>query len=447
MQQNKSFTNIITNIDPLFWISLFFLISVGFLGIYSASLNFANPTKYVSTQFIALIIGCVISIFLVSFNYQYYKHFRWSLYIFACLLLITVLFLGSTIKGTKGWFNFGLFSFQPVEITKIIFILVLSGFLDAHRKEVEKISNFLKCLFIMLGHVFLIMLQPDFSSTLCYFPITLVLLYIAGSKIIHLGAVILYGSLALGIPLLATFLRLNMQSGQESPLLMFLLNATSSLKIALLILLALIAIIIIIKWFLNKLKIPIGWTYPIIFLLIIIAGSFSSVIVDKSLKEYQRKRLIVFLKPTIDSRGAGYNIIQSRISIGSGRFSGKGFFKGTQTQLGFLPEQRTDFIFSVIGEEGGYILAQLTIFFYFLFIWRALVIAKNARDRYGSFVATGIAAMFAFYSIINIGMVMGCMPITGLPLPLLSYGGSSMLSSIIAIGILLSIHIRSYVRY
>ena len=103
-----------------------------------------------------------------------------------------------------------------------------------------------------------------------------------------------------------------------------------------------------------------------------------------------------------------------------------------------------DFIFSVIGEEGGYLFAQLTILFYFLFIWRALVIARTSRDRYGSFVATGIAAMFAFYSIINIGMVMGCMPITGLPLPLLSYGGSSMLSSIIAIGVLLSIKMRSY---
>ena len=448
MQQDKSFLiNIIKNIDVLFWISLLFLIMIGLVGIYSASMDNINPIKYVTTQSVALVIGIVVSIFLVGFNYQYYKHFKWPLYVFACLLLISVLFLGSTIKGTKGWFNFGLFSFQPVEITKIIFILVLSGYLDAHWKEVERLSNFCKCLLIMLGHVFLIMLQPDFSSTLCYFPITLVLLYVAGAKIIHLASIILYGSLALGIPLLATFLRLDSQLVESSPILMFLLNATQSLKTALLILLAIILIIIAVKWFLNKLKIPIGWTYPVIFLLIIIAGSFSSVIVDKSLKEYQRKRLIVFLKPTIDSRGSGYNIIQSKISIGSGGISGKGFFKGTQTHLGFLPEQRTDFIFSVVGEEGGYLFAQLTILFYFLFIWRALVIARTSRDRYGSFVATGIAAMFAFYSIINIGMVMGCMPITGLPLPLLSYGGSSMLSSIIAIGILLSIHIRSYSHY
>lgn len=448
MYSNKSFfSNFIKNIDILFWISVLFLITMGMLGIYSASLNHSNPTKYITTQGAALFIGCVISLFLAGFNYQYYKHLRWPLYVFACLLLISVLFLGSTIKGTRGWFNFGFFSFQPVEITKIIFILVLSGYLDNHWKEVEKLSNFCKCLLIMLGHVFLIMLQPDFSSTLCYFPITLVLLYVSGAKIQHLISIVLYGSLALGIPLLSTFLRLDAAAVQNSPFLMFLLNATSSLKIALIILAVMVIIIIIVKWFINKLKIRFGWTYPIIFLLIIIAGSFSSVIVDKSLKDYQRKRLIVFLKPTIDSRGSGYNIIQSRISIGSGKFSGKGFFSGTQTQLGFLPEQRTDFIFSVIGEEGGYIFAQLTILFYFLFIWRALVIAKNAKDRYGSFVATGIAAMFSFYSVINIGMVMGCMPITGLPLPLLSYGGSSMLSSVIALGILLSIHVRSYDNY
>ena len=109
-----------------------------------------------------------------------------------------------------------------------------------------------------------------------------------------------------------------------------------------------------------------------------------------------------------------------------------------------MPEQRTDFIFSVIGEEGGYVLAQLTILFYFLFIWRALVVAKQARDRFGSLVAMGIATMFAFYAIINLGMVMGLMPVTGLPLLLLSYGGSSMLSSMFAIGILISINIRRF---
>ena len=224
MRNRAFFVNILKNIDILFWISLLFLITIGMVAVYSASFNYSNPLKYVTTQSVAFLIGFILLIFLVGFNYQYYKHFRWPLYIVACLLLISVLFLGSTIKGTKGWFNFGLFSFQPVEITKIIFILVLSGYLDTNRKDIEKLSLFCKCLFIMLGHIFLIMLQPDFSSTLCYFPITLALLYIAGSKITHLVAVILYGSLAFGIPLLATFLRLDIQAVQESSFLTFLLN-------------------------------------------------------------------------------------------------------------------------------------------------------------------------------------------------------------------------------
>jgi rod shape determining protein RodA len=142
--------------------------------------------------------------------------------------------------------------------------------------------------------------------------------------------------------------------------------------------------------------------------------------------------------------GSGYNIIQSKIAIGSGRLLGKGLFAGTQSQLGFLPEQHTDFIFSVVGEEMGYAISELTLMFYFLLVWRSLIVAREARDRFGSLVATGIGTMFAFYGIINIGMVMGIMPAAGLPLPLLSYGGSSMVSSLWAIGILLSINIRRF---
>ena len=136
-----------------------------------------------------------------------------------------------------------------------------------------------------------------------------------------------------------------------------------------------------------------------------------------------------------------------RSAIGSGKLFGKGFVKGTQTQLGFLPEQHTDFIFSVVGEEGGWFFSQLVILFYLFFIWRALVISAESRDRYGSLLAVGIATMFAFYAVINIGMVMGMMPATGVPLLLMSYGGSSMLSSLFSVGILQSIYMRRHTYY
>ncbi len=438
------FTKIIKNTDVTFLVSLFYLLFMGFCAIYSAGFSGVNSSKYLTTQTAALVIGSVGMVFLASFNYQYYKHFYKFIYVCSCLLLVSVLIFGLEIKGTKGWFKFPFFSFQPVEITKIILILVLSAFIDTHWKEIKKLSVFIKTLLITFGHFAIVMLQPDFSSTLPYFPITLVLLYIAGAKVRYIFAVILYGGLAVLIPLLTTFFKLQPELLKNNKVLNFFVSAPSDWHNAAIIFGSIILIIFIIKWFLNKLRIPVGWTYLVIFLFLIFAGSFSSVVVEKSLKEYQRKRLIVFLKPEIDSRASGYNIIQSKIAIGSGQIYGKGFLKGTQTQLGFLPEQRTDFIFSVIGEEGGYIFSQLTIIFYFLFVWRALVVAKHSRDRFGSLIAAGIATMFAFSGIINMGMVMGLMPVTGLPLLLLSYGGSSMLSSMFAIGILISIHLRRF---
>ncbi len=444
MSKIKSiFVRIIDNIDLTFVISLAYLLFIGFIAIYSASSNISG-NKYITTQFVALFIGLIGMFLLVNFNYQYYKYIGKFIYLFSCILLVLVLFFGTEHKGTKGWFDLPFFSFQPVEITKLMLILSIATFIDKHWKEVTKISVFIKTLCFTIIHFLLIMLQPDFSSTLSYFPITLVMLYVAGAKLTHIFSVILYGSISVVIPLLITFFKLQPNIVQSSSILSFFVNVPSSLQSIAFISCSIILIIVLIKWFLCKIKINISWRYTIIFFCIIIAGALSSVVVNKTLKEYQRKRLIVFLNPVIDSRGAGYNIIQSKITIGSGKFSGKKFFKGQQTQLGFLPEQRTDFIFSVIGEEGGYFIAQLTLLFYFLFIWRALVVAKQAKDRFGSLVAIGIATMFAFYSVINLGMVMGLMPVTGLPLLLVSYGGSSMMSSIFAVGILVSIHIRRF---
>ena len=436
-------SRIIDKIDLTFIISLAYLLFIGFIAIYSASSNLSS-NRYITTQFVALFIGFIGMFLLVNFNYKYYKYIGKFIYLFSCILLVLVLFFGTEHKGTKGWFDLPFFSFQPVEVTKLMLILSIATFIDKHWKEVPKISEFIKTLGITIIHFLLIMLQPDFSSTLSYFPITLVMLYVAGAKLIHIFSVILYGSISVFIPLLITFFKLQPKLVQSSSILSFFVNVPSSLQSIAIIFGSIILIVVLIKWFLYKIKINISWRYIIIFFVIIVAGALSSVVVNKTLKEYQRKRLIVFLNPVIDSRGAGYNIIQSKITIGSGKFSGKKFFKGPQTQLGFLPEQRTDFIFSVIGEEGGYFIAQLTLLFYFLFIWRALVVAKQAKDRFGSLVAIGIATMFAFYAIINLGMVMGLMPVTGLPLLLLSYGGSSILSSMFAIGILISIHIRRF---
>ncbi len=160
------------------------------------------------------------------------------------------------------------------------------------------------------------------------------------------------------------------------------------------------------------------------------------------LKDYQLERLTIFLDPFSDPWGAGYHIIQSLVAIGSGESWGKGYLEGTQNQLNFLPEQHTDFIFSVIGEEFGFIGAIVLLFLFFMFVYRSLLIAGKAKDMYGTLLVTGVISMFVFQIFVNIGMTTAIMPVTGLPLPLVTYGGSSMLTNMIGIGLIINVSLR-----
>jgi rod shape determining protein RodA len=160
------------------------------------------------------------------------------------------------------------------------------------------------------------------------------------------------------------------------------------------------------------------------------------------LKDYQKQRLTVFLDPNVDPLGSGYHIIQSKIAIGSGMLFGKGLFGGTQSQLNFLPENHTDFIFAVIGEELGFVGAMIILLLYFILLYRAVKIAGVARDNFGMILATGIASMLTFHVLVNVGMTAGIMPVTGIPLPLMSYGVSSLTTNMVSIGILLNIYMR-----
>jgi rod shape determining protein RodA len=448
INQDKSFLHrLVSKIDWYLVLAIAILTGISFTAIYSAVSNCSMSFSYLYVQFLAVGIGFAGFLLLTSFSYQYYKHFDKLLYALSLALLVSVLLFGSVKRGTKGWFDFGFISFQPVEIAKIMYILVLSSFLDAKAKESKRISFLISTFVILFGHLVLIMMQPDFSSTLSYFPVTLFLLYAIGVESFYLLCIIIGVALALGIPLLETFFDMHLKIAQNETFLTKLALFLKSGNNVVYIISAVLVLIVSEWWFLWKLRIRIPIIYPVVLCVAVVLGGGASTFVKKSLKDYQRRRLVVFLDPKVDPRGSGYNVIQSKIAIGSGKVIGKGLKKGTQTQLGFLPEQHTDFIFSVICEEGGWVIAQLTLIFYFLFIWRGLVIAKESRDRYGSLVATGIATMFAFHGVINIGMVMGMMPVIGMPLLLLSYGGSSTFSSLCAIGILCSIHIRRIRRH
>ena len=160
------------------------------------------------------------------------------------------------------------------------------------------------------------------------------------------------------------------------------------------------------------------------------------------LKDYQKMRIMVFMDPNVDPLGAGYHIIQSKIAIGSGLLFGKGLFGGTQSQLNFLPENHTDFIFSVVGEELGFVGCAVLLLLYLIVLWRGIRIAQDASDTFGRLLAVGITSMIAFHVLVNVGMTMGIMPVTGIPLPLMSYGVSSLTTNVMAIAILLNIQLR-----
>jgi rod shape determining protein RodA len=175
-----------------------------------------------------------------------------------------------------------------------------------------------------------------------------------------------------------------------------------------------------------------------------LAGGAAVPLLWSFLKEYQKKRIITFFNPDLDPLGAGYHLIQSKIAMGSGGILGKGFMNGTQCKLGFLPEQQTDFIFSALGEEWGLIGSLFVIGIYFILILWGLRITVQAKDRFGAILAFGVVAMLFWHVFINIGMVLGMMPVVGIPLPLLSYGGSFILSTLIGIGLLLNVSMRRY---
>jgi rod shape determining protein RodA len=201
------------------------------------------------------------------------------------------------------------------------------------------------------------------------------------------------------------------------------------------------AIILLLVFFSTLIFVKIRWSS---LLTIGLAGGAIVPLLWNFLKEYQKKRIITFFNPDLDPLGAGYHLIQSKIAVGSGGIVGKGFMKGTQCKLGFLPEQQTDFIFSALGEEWGLIGSLFIVGLYLALILWGLRIAVQAKDRFGAILAFGVVAMLFWHVFINIGMVLGMMPVVGIPLPLLSYGGSFIISTLIGVGLLLNVSMRRY---
>lgn len=434
----------VKHFDWLLFADILILCLLGLATVYSASLRFGRPEIYLGKQLAAFSIGFGALFLLATLNYQIFSQHARVIFAFSLTLLVLVLLAGSTFKGTKAWFVIGPFAFQPSEISKLLTILVLSSWCDKNSRELRHWSGLLVPFCIVLCPVGLILLQPDFGSTLVYFPILIGILFIAGARVLYLAVIVFQGLMAAAAFFLRTVLALSPDFLETHFVWNYIYQGMSFGKEFLVIHFFLALALALLWWLARELRLRIPGFYFVCAFLMIALGWVSGSVFSRSLKDYQRKRLVVFFKPGIDPLGSGYHVIQSVVALGSGKFFGKGLFSSTQGRLGFLPEQHTDFIFSILGEELGFIVSGFVILLYLLLIWRCIAIAGDSRDRFGSLVAVGIGSMFAFYTILNLCMVMGLAPVTGLPLPFLSYGGSSLVSSLAAAGILLSIHIRRY---
>ena len=423
------------------------LLIIGTVGVLSA----ASPLPYYSAilqkHFLALGIGSILFVFGLGFNYQVFQDQSKTIYALVVLIMIAVLVFGETQRGTKGWINFPMFSFQPSEIARLGTLLVLANFLDRRAKSSHRVSYVLGAFGVTLPVMALILMEPDFSGTLPLFPMLLAMLFCGGANLAHLFAMGSYGALTLALPLFWTLLSLRPEWTSSSWFLDFFMRLREfdvPLAIAM-------GVIIVGTWIVYKIMQLLRFNAPaaifVVAAAILSTGLASGVLVDHQLKGYQRNRFVAFLVPQADPRGAAYNVRQAQVAIGSGGLWGKGVFSGTQSRLGFLPERHTDFIYAVIGEEMGFVGTMSVLALYMLLLWRIVNAARVARDRYGYLVCCGIGAVTAFYLLVNVGMCLGLVPVAGVPLPFVSYGGSNLAVTLLGMGIVGNVYSRRYAFY
>lgn len=429
-------------IDYLLVIIVTLLVALGILMIYSTGFD---PIDKVNSglfkkQMMWFVFGFILMIFVSYLNYQLLGDY--SLHIFVALivvLLFTTIF-GTPIRNTRAWLNLGFFSVQPSEFMKLGLVIVLGKYLEIRERDIRSFRELLIPSLLTMIPIAIVLKQPDFGTAVIFIPILFTMLFVGGADVSHLLSIIFIASIALVVPMILTY-REWIGSEGSNLLLDFFKDANMLFIVSGVILLISAASYIIHLFRVNKIfrRIYIPGS-------VISIGLLSSVIIQKIFKEYQKKRILVFLNPDLDPHGSGYNIIQSKIAIGSGGFLGKGFLKGSQAQLGFLPEKSSDFIFSVVAEEFGFIGAIILIILFSIVVFRGIQIAFEARDKFGALLASGITSIFFFHIFINVGMVIGIMPVTGLPLCFVSYGGSNLLMSMIGIGILINIRTKKFVH-
>ncbi len=343
-----------------------------------------------------------------AIDHRVYDSMAWPLYGVSLVLLAAVLVIGTTVMGAKRWIDLGPLRFQPSELAKIACVLVLARRFDDPKVRLHKLTHWLPAALVVLVPFALVMKEPDLGTALSFPVILIAMLYWGGMPL---------RQLALGLtPVLNAAL--------------FFFTGTA-------------------LWFGGLFAVLLLVTRPrlpalVALLLLNGAVAFATPHVWNHMHDYQRRRIQTFLNPGSDPTGSGYQIIQSKIAIGSGGVTGKGYLKGTQKALAFLPMRHTDFIYSVVGEELGLLGSLTVVVLYALLIIRGLRLAAAARNGFASLMAVGIVTALFYHIMVNMLMTIGWAPVTGLPLPLLSYGGTALIVNGVEIGLLENVALRRH---
>jgi len=375
--------------------------------VYSATVN--EELVFYDThwfrQIIFFVTGIAIAVGLVFVKIDWLKRAAVPSYVFALVMLVFVLFFAGDVKGAGRWIDLKVIKLQPSEFAKIAYLITISYWLSKHPVSLFKLKTFAVPLGLFIVPFALVLKQPDLSTALVFTAVTLVGFFFAGLTFTDMFLIL-------------------------SPVLSVLFSHSQSMVFQVLwgVLICLVVLSVARRHLPKKLS-------GVIVATNILAG-YASSMVWNMLEPHQQKRVNTFLDPMSDPLGDGYQVLQSLTAIGSGGIGGKGFGNGSQTNLSFLPEEHTDFIFSVLGEQFGFVGCAAVLGLFALFLWRASSICKTNDDPFVTLLTMGACTIFLFHITVNIAMTIGLMPVTGLPLPFLSYGGSFALVCLFLVGLL-----------
>ena len=443
------------------------LVTIGWASIYSVqasdSTALIDLSKESGKQVIWIASGLGLAAFILFvLSPRVYEGLSLPIYIGAICLLLAVIVMGVEVKGSRSWFEFGPIRFQPAEVSKIATSLMLAAYMSQLGYKIGRLKDFIITALIILVPMGIIVMQSETGSALVYVGFIFMLYRegLSGWLIFMIGMAILLFIVTLTS---SSYTALLVLSGVCS-LCMMLYSGRGKwwlfIGVPIIILLAFVPKLVPEEFFIrpvNMLLILIGILIPVAgfisfrerdrfsqFSLIALIGGIMLIfsteyIFNEVLQHHQRSRIEVLLGLKEDPTGVEYNVTQSKIAIGSGGFWGKGYMEGTQTALDFVPEQNTDFIFSAIGEEWGFVGCSIVILLYVMLIWRIIQSAERSREAFTRIYGYCVACCIFMHLFINIGMNLGLMPVIGIPLPLISYGGSSLWSFTVLIFIFLAL--------